>query len=39
MKEIYVSAEIEIVKFEAKDVITTSSFSDSSFEGEEDMFW
>ncbi len=39
MKENYVSPEIEIVKLEAQDIITTSSFTDSGFDGEDDRSW
>ena len=35
MKEIYTPAEIEIINFEAEDVITTSSPVDCPWEGEE----
>ena len=39
MNENYVSPEIEIVKLEKQDIITTSSFTDYGFDGEEDRFW
>jgi hypothetical protein len=39
MKEIYVSPEIEIVKLDSQDIITTSSFADSGFDGEDDRSW
>ena len=35
MKEIYTPAEIEIITFEAEDVITTSCPVDCQWEGEE----
>lgn len=39
MKENYVSPEMEIIKLEAQDIITTSSFADSGFDGEDDRSW
>ena len=37
MKEAYKAAELEIVKFDAEDVITTSSMGDRDNWGELDM--
>ena len=35
MKELYMTAEVEIVEFEAEDIVTTSGEVDTDYEGPE----